>query len=86
MAVELDLAKEMKIAKLKICRDSNLVIRQLNGDFAVKEPNLVKYREEILNRLKGFESFELEAIPRYENKYADALATLVLKMGNTKER
>ncbi|PON60748.1 Ribonuclease H, partial [Parasponia andersonii] len=41
----LELAKEMKSSKLKICGDSNLIIRQLNGDFTIKEPNLVKYQE-----------------------------------------
>ncbi|PON91622.1 Ribonuclease H [Trema orientale] len=54
LAMGLDLAKEMKILNLKICGDSNLVIRQLNGDFAVKEPSLIKYRDEIQERLKGF--------------------------------
>ena len=39
LAIGLDLAKEMKISKLKICGDSNLSIK---GDFAVKEPNLTK--------------------------------------------
>ncbi|PON61891.1 Ribonuclease H-like domain containing protein [Trema orientale] len=76
----------MKISKLKICENSNLVIRQLNGDFAVKEPNLVEYREEILDKLKGFESYELESVLHHENKYADTLATLILKIGNTGEK
>ncbi|PON53293.1 Ribonuclease H-like domain containing protein [Parasponia andersonii] len=76
----------MTISKLKICGDSNLVIRKLNGDFAIKEPNLVKYRKEILDRLKGFESYKLESLSHQENKYADALANLVLKMGNTEEK
>ncbi|PON58754.1 Ribonuclease H [Parasponia andersonii] len=51
LAMGLDLAKEMKILNLKICDDSNLVIRQLNEDFAIKEPSLIKYREEIQKRL-----------------------------------
>ena len=45
LAIGLDLAKEMKISKLEICGDSNLIIKQVSGDFAVKEPNMTKYRE-----------------------------------------
>ena len=85
LAIGLDLAKEMKVSTLKIYEDSNLIIRQVNGDFVVKEPNLTKYREEIQRRLKDFKNYELEFVPRSKNKYPDALATLVLKLGTVQE-
>ena len=46
---------------------------------------MVKYREEIQEKLHNFKNYELEYVPRSQNKYADALATLVLKMGHTDE-
>lgn len=36
--------KNMGISKLKALGDSNLVVRQMDGDFAVKEPTLTPYR------------------------------------------
>ena len=85
LAISLDLAKEMKISKLKIYRYSNLIIKQVSGDFTVKEPNLTKYREELQRRLKDFKNYELEFVPRSKNKYANALATLVLRIGTIEE-
>lgn len=45
----------MKISKLKVCGDSTLVIKQLNIDFLVKVRNLLKYREEIREKLQDFD-------------------------------
>ena len=42
LAIGLDLAKESKVSKLKICGDSNLIIKQVNGDFSIKEPSFTK--------------------------------------------
>lgn len=64
----------MNIIKLKIYKDSNLVIKQVSGEFSVKEPNLAKYRDKIQRRLLSFENYELQVVPRSKNKYADALA------------
>ena len=85
LAIGLDLTEEMKISKLKIYGDSNLIIKQVNGDFASKEPNLTKYREEIQRRLKDFKNYDLKFVPRSKNKYADGLTTLVLKIGIVEE-
>ena len=75
----------MKISKLNIYGDSNLIIKQVNGDFVVKEPNWTKYREEVQRRLKYFKNYELEFVLRSKNKYTDALATLVLRIETIKE-
>lgn len=52
---------------------------QLIRDFVVKNPNSLKYREEICKKLQNFD-YELEYMPQSQNKYTDALATLVLKI------
>ena len=85
LVIGLDLAKEMEIPNLEVRGDSNLIIKQISGDFAVKEPSLIKYRDEVQKILRNFESYELRFVPRSQNKYADALATLVLKMGPIEE-
>ena len=75
----------MKIPKVRVYGDSNFLIKQVNGEFAVKEPSLANYRDEIQKRLLNFENYGLETVPRSKNKYADALATLVPKMAQVEE-
>ena len=54
-------------------------------NFFVKEPSLAKYRDENQKRLLNFKNYGLETIPRSKTKFADALATLILKMGQVEE-
>ncbi len=70
------LPKECK--ELKIHMDSELVIKQLTGEYAVKSPNLNPYFEEVKSNLEKFKRVEFEAIPREKNKEADQLANRAL--------
>ena len=85
LAIGLDLASEKKVSELKICRDSNLIIKQVSGYFTVEKPYLITYREKIQKRLQGFKNYKLDFIPRSMNKYVDALTTLMLKIRPIKE-
>ncbi|XP_024019394.1 uncharacterized protein LOC112091006 [Morus notabilis] len=69
-------ARNMGIKKLKVIEDSNLVVRQMNGDFAVKELALAPYRAMAQRIIEKFEQVIIEHTPRSGNRYADALATL----------
>lgn len=44
LAIGLSIAKEMKINKLKVVGDSNFVVRQTDGTFALKEISLAPYQ------------------------------------------
>ena len=65
-------------SKLKIRMDSELIIRQLQGEYAVKSARLRPYYEQVCKRLEDFDRVSFEAIPREENSEADALANLAL--------
>ena len=67
-------------SKILIQGDSRLVVQQLIGEFAVKESVLAKYRTILQNLLANFKSYRLQHIPRTQNRYADALATMASKM------
>ena len=70
------MAEKEGVKRLTIKGDSRLVIQQLKGEFAVKEPALVKYRTKAQQILQKFQAYRLEHVVRSQNRYADALATL----------
>ncbi|KAL5541488.1 hypothetical protein UlMin_009198 [Ulmus minor] len=76
----IELATSKGIKHLVIRGDSRLVIQQLKGEFAVKEPALTKYRTKAQQILQSFRTFQFEHIPRSQNRYADALATLASRI------
>ncbi|KAL5568504.1 hypothetical protein UlMin_025079 [Ulmus minor] len=76
----LELAASKGIKHLAIKGDSRLVIQQLKGEFAVKEPALTKYRAKAQQILQNFQAFHFEHVSRSQNRYADALATLASRI------
>lgn len=55
--------------------DSELVKKQLNGEYQIKDPGLVPLFMEIHNlRVANFPNLTLTHVPRKENKEADRLA------------
>ena len=56
--------------------DSNLVVSQTEGDFALREPSLAPYRA-MAQRLEDyFKELTIEYTQRSDNRHADALVTL----------
>ncbi|XP_021802189.1 uncharacterized protein LOC110746291 [Prunus avium] len=76
----MSIAREMGVEKIKIIGDSNLVLSQLQGNFAVKEETLAPYRTIAEKIINSFKQVVMEHIPRVTNRYADALATLGSKL------
>lgn len=72
----------IKIATIRA--DSQLVIRQLQGKYAVKTENLMKLHKQAMNVLECI-SFPVmfEWVPRAQNPIADALASKAVKMPQT---
>ncbi len=59
--------------------DSELVKKQLNGEYQIKEPGLVPQFIEIHNlRVANFPNLKLTHVPRAENKEADRLVNEAL--------
>ena len=72
----LALARELRIKRLKVREDSNLVVSQAKGDFSLREPSLAPYRA-MTQRLKDyFEELTIEYTQRSDNRHADTLATM----------
>ena len=76
----LAIAHEMGIKRLRVIGDSNLVVCQARGDFALKEPSLAPYRAMAQRLEDSFEEFNIEHSLRSDNFFVDALATLGSKI------
>lgn len=72
----LELASELNANQVKIVSDSELVVRQMNGQYKVKNQTLLPLYQEAQTHSRKFELFQIEHVPRTQNKDADRLANL----------
>ncbi|KAJ1441902.1 Ribonuclease H domain [Sesbania bispinosa] len=79
------MANEVKVKRLRIKGDSNLIIKKVEGRYRVKEVYLALYRDEARRLIEGFEEVEITHIPRAKNRYADTLETIGSKASGIRE-
>ena len=70
----LDLARTLGASDVEVRLDSELVVRQLNGDYKVKHPALKPLFERTREAVTDFDRVTFSHVPRDENKEADGLA------------
>ncbi|XP_062119380.1 uncharacterized protein LOC133833141 [Humulus lupulus] len=70
----------MEVKRVVIKGDSKLIIQQVKGEFSVKEPSLAIYRAMVQESAKNFQECQFEHMPRTQNIYVDALATMASKV------
>ena len=77
------LGKKTKEVKVEVRLDSELVKKQLSGEYQIKEPSLVPQFIEIHNlRVSSFPHIHFVHIPREKNKEADRLANDAMDRGH----
>jgi ribonuclease HI len=69
----------LKAKSLKINTDSQLLARQLNKIYKVRNKSIVNLYNRAVHLLSGFEKVSVNHIPREENIIADKLATKAIK-------
>jgi ribonuclease HI len=68
-----------------IYSDSELLVRQMNGLYRVRDPNLKALNEKARSLLESLGDIRIVHIPRSQNRAADALVNSVLDgFGNSK--
>ncbi len=67
-----------KNSEIKILSDSELLVRQLNGQYKILEPKLQPLFLEIWNLKFDFKKIKFKLIPRLKNKQADRLVSQAL--------
>ena len=60
--------------RIRVQSDSQLLVRQLNGEYRVKDEKLKMLFQKAVTLLRQFESCRIVHVPREENKLADRLA------------
>ena len=63
---------------VEIKSDSELVVKQLNGDYRLSDPKIQQFFIEIWNLKFDFQSVKFKHIPREKNKEADRLVNEAL--------
>lgn len=59
---------------VKLFSDSELLVRQLNGQYKVKSPNLKPFYADCMDLLADFKAWQITHVYREQNSQADALA------------
>ncbi len=67
-------AKELQAQSIRLFSDSQLLVRQLNGQYKVKSENLKDIYFDCMELLASFTSWQAVHIPREQNAEADAMA------------
>ncbi|XP_027157186.1 uncharacterized protein LOC113758608 [Coffea eugenioides] len=74
--IGLRIAHQMGITAIKVRSDSQLVVHQVRGEYEAKEDVMKKYLTKTQEVIALFGAFEIERVPRSQNKRADALSKL----------
>lgn len=86
LIIGLEIALEMHIDSLQVFGDSQLIIKQINGQYAIKNVNLIPYHQRAKYLMSQFQEVHIGHIPRSENDKADALANLATSLTLPEQR
>ncbi|XP_070005811.1 uncharacterized protein [Nicotiana sylvestris] len=70
------MAIDMNIHELLVIGDSDLLIHQVREEWATKNSKILLYLYHVQELRKRFTKIEFQHVPRVQNEFADALATL----------
>jgi ribonuclease HI len=69
----LELARELGASRVEVVNDSELVARQIGGQYKVKSAGLRPLFEETMRTLREFERWSVRSVRREQNARADEL-------------
>ena len=68
-------------SRLRVVSDSELMVKQIRGQYRVQSPDLRPLYEEAKRRIARLEAFQIEHVLRGKNKKADELANRAMDRG-----
>lgn len=71
-------ALQQGVKRVRIFSDSELVVRQIEGRYKVKHPDMIPLHRQAKDLMRRFESAALSHVRREQNEEADRLANLAL--------
>jgi tryptophan 2,3-dioxygenase/ribonuclease HI len=78
----LERARALGATEVEVVNDSELVAKQVKGEYRVKSPEMAALHGDATRALEGFDQWELRSVPRAENAVADALVNQALDAGD----
>jgi ribonuclease HI len=76
----LTIAFERAADDVELLADSELVVKQVRGEYKVRHPDLVPLHAEAVRRIAGFRTFKIGYVPREKNKDADKMVNRALNL------
>jgi ribonuclease HI len=74
----LELAQELGANEVEVVNDSELVARQIGGQYRVKQDHLKPLYRDVMDALKRFDHWEVRSVRREHNVRADELVNEAL--------
>jgi ribonuclease HI len=74
----LERARALGADEVEVVNDSELVAKQVNGQYKVRHPDMRPLYEQALQALNGFDRWSIRSVPRAQNAAADALVNQAL--------
>jgi ribonuclease HI len=74
----LELARSLGVTDIEVINDSELVARQIGGQYKVKNATLRPLFEQAMEELREFDSWSVRNVPRAQNARADELVNEAL--------
>ncbi len=71
-------ARELGVGEVEVVGDSELIAKQVNGQYKVKHAAMRPLYLEAMTALRGFERWSVRTVPRAQNAQADALVNAAL--------
>ena len=78
LLLAIELARELGATEAELIGDSELIVRQVRGEYRVKDAGLKPLRAEAVEALSGLDRWSIRNVPRDENAAADALVNATL--------
>jgi len=82
----LEYAHKQKLPGLKVFSDSELLVKQMNGEYKVANPELKKLFSRAQELARGLQQFSVQHVLRSYNREADRLVNQVLDDEERKHR
>jgi ribonuclease HI len=71
-------AKDLGATEVEVVNDSELIAKQINGQYKVKHVDMKPLHAEAKAALRSFGAWRIRSVPRAQNKDADALVNQAL--------
>ena len=76
-------ASQLGAREVEVVNDSQLVARQITGEYRVKKADLKPLHAQALAALRGFERWHVRSVPREQNEIADGLVNAAIDAGGS---